>query len=60
MLGQPFTMKLEATDDGPVEQLKWSLGSGAPEGLAIDEKSGELKWHPAATFRPGEYEAEVK
>ncbi|MBL8817340.1 MAG: putative Ig domain-containing protein [Planctomyces sp.] len=60
VLGQPFLMKMEATDDGPVENLTWSLGPGMPEGLKIDSKTGQLSWTPAVSFKPGEYVTEVK
>ena len=40
--------------DAPLPQFRWKLGSPSPEGLTIDEKSGELKWTPGDTIPPGE------
>jgi hypothetical protein len=59
ILGREFTVKATATDDGPAEMLKFSVGSGTPEGLTIDAASGEIKWTPARTFTPGKYDVEV-
>ena len=47
-----------ADDDG--EELKFSFESEVPEGLAIDEGSGEITWTPASTLTPGEYAVTVK
>lgn len=60
VLGQPFSHPVTATDDGPANQLTFSLGSGAQTGLSIDPKSGELKWAPPMSFKPGIYDVEVK
>jgi hypothetical protein len=60
VIGREFTATATATDDGPVESLKYSLGSGAPEGLTIDAVSGVLKWSPERTFTPGKYDVEIK
>ena len=43
-----------AAGDAPLPQFRWKLGSQSPEGLTIDEKSGELKWTPGDTIPPGE------
>jgi hypothetical protein len=43
-----------AAGDAPLTQFRWKLGSQSPEGLTIDEKSGELKWTPGDTIPPGE------
>jgi hypothetical protein len=59
ILGREFTAKATATDDGPPEMLKFTLGSGTPEGLTVDPASGEIKWTPARTFTPGKYDVEV-
>jgi len=59
ILGREFTAKATATDDGPPEMLKFSLGSGTPEGLTIDPATGQIKWTPARTFTPGKYDVEV-
>ena len=60
VIGREFTAAATATDDGPKESLKFSLGGGAPEGLSIDAVTGQLKWTPARTFTPGKYDVEVK
>lgn len=59
ILGQEFALTPKATDDGGADQLKFSLAPGAPEGLAIDSKTGELKWTPTIAFMPGDYDATV-
>ncbi|MFN9216904.1 MAG: putative Ig domain-containing protein [Planctomyces sp.] len=59
VLGREFSLQATATDDGPAESLKYSLGGGAPEGLGIDAKSGLLKWMPARSFTPGKYDITV-
>ncbi len=43
-----------AAGDSPLPQFRWKLGSQSPEGLTIDEKSGELKWTAGDTIPPGE------
>ena len=60
VIGREFTTSATATDDGPSESLKYSLGSGTPEGLSVDAKTGQLKWTPARTFSPGKYDVEIK
>jgi hypothetical protein len=60
VIGREFTIAATATDDGPTESLKYSLGTGTPEGLTIDAVKGQLKWTPARTFTPGKYDVEVR
>ena len=60
VLGREFTITAAATDVDATDTLKFSLGSGSPEGLTIDEKTGQLKWTPPKTFTPGKYDVEVK
>ncbi len=60
IIGRDFVTTATATDDDPKSTLKYSLGSGAPEGLTIDPASGQLKWTPARTFTPGKYDVEVR
>ena len=60
VIGREFTAEVTATDDGPMDSLKYSLGAGAPEGLVIDAVTGQLKWTPSRTFTPGKYDVEVK
>ena len=59
IIGREFTTTATATDDGPVEALKYSLGTGSPEGLTVDAAGGQLKWTPPRTFVPGKYDVEV-
>lgn len=59
IIGREFLMKAAATDEDPMGSLKFSVGSGTPEGLTIDAATGQLKWTPARTFTPGDYEVEV-
>lgn len=59
IIGREFTATATATDDGPAESLKYSLGSGSPEGLTVDSASGHVKWTPPRTFVPGKYDVEV-
>ena len=60
VIGREFLLTASAKDDGTPESLKYSLGAGAPEGLAIDAATGRIKWTPAATFVPGKYDVEIK
>lgn len=59
VLGREFSAQASATDDGPADSLKYSLGGGAPEGLGIDARTGLLKWTPARSFTPGKYDVTV-
>jgi hypothetical protein len=60
IIGRDFVTTATAVDDNSGGSLKYSLGSGAPEGLTIDPASGQLKWTPPRTFTPGKYDVEVK
>lgn len=60
ILERPFTATATATDEGGTDGLKFSLGSGSPEGLKIDEKTGVIEWTPPRTFTPGKYDVEIK
>ncbi len=60
VLGREFTLDATAEDDGGEESLKFSLDGEVPEGLKIDESSGQLSWNPPKTFKPGEYQVTVK
>ena len=59
VIGREFTLGSSATDDGPASDLKFSLGTGSPEGMTIDASTGQLKWTPAASFTPGKYDVTV-
>lgn len=53
-IGQPITVKLTATDtDTPADQLKYKLNDPKPEGVTLNESTGEITWTPAATLPPG-------
>lgn len=53
-IGQPISVKLSATDaETPANQLKFKLNDPKPEGIVLDESSGELRWTPAASVAPG-------
>ena len=61
VLGREFILTVAAQDDGPKENLKYSLeGDDIPEGLAVDENDGILKWTAPRTFAPGDYPVNVK
>lgn len=60
IIGQEFRLQAAARDDGPADQLTFALGAGAPAGLTLDPKTGELKWTAPVSFQPGQYEVEVK
>ncbi len=61
VLGREFILTVAAQDDGPKENLKYSLeGDDIPEGLAVDENDGILKWTAPRTFTPGDYPVNVK
>ncbi len=60
VLGNEFTTTATASDEDSGDTLAFSLGGGAPEGLVVDSKTGQLKWTPPKTFAPGKYDVEVK
>lgn len=60
IIGQEFVFPVKATDDGPADKLTFSVGGGSPNGLSIDARTGEIRWTAPLTFRPGQYEVEVK
>ena len=58
---EALLLTVAAQDDGPKENLKYSLeGDDIPEGLAVDENDGILKWTAPRTFTPGDYPVNVK
>ncbi len=58
--GETLSLQLEAVDtDDPSDQLFFSLGSGAPEGLTIDSYTGLITWTPTEEQGPGVYSFEV-
>ena len=46
-------------EDIPADELRFSLGDGAPEGVSIDPVSGELSWTPTEEQGPGNYDISV-
>lgn len=60
VLGNEFKTTATASDEDTEDTLKFSLGSGSPEGLTVDAKTGQLKWTPPKTFTPGKYDVELK
>ncbi|MEQ9411384.1 MAG: putative Ig domain-containing protein [Fuerstiella sp.] len=60
VLGREFTLEASAQDDQGDDALRFSLDGTVPEGLAIDEATGRLKWTPPRTFVPGDYTVTVK
>ena len=61
VLGREFILTVAARDDGPEESLTYALeGDSIPEGMSVDKSSGELKWQPPMSFKPGEYSVQVK
>lgn len=60
VLGQSFELGLSAEDDGDLSALSFSLEGSVPEGLSLDGSTKQLKWIPAKSFTPGEYDVTVK
>lgn len=59
IIGREFSVQPTAQNDNATETLSYALGTGAPEGLQIDAKTGLLKWTPARSFTPGKYDVTV-
>ncbi len=61
LLGQEFKLTPNATDDGGLENLTWTLeAESLPEGLTIDSATGILTWVPPLTFTPRSHTVLVK
>jgi len=59
--GELFSLSLAAIDgDDPADTLSYSLGVGAPDGVAIDPHSGLLSFTPTETQGPGTYDVSVR
>ena len=58
-IGQLVTIQLLASDKETPTELTYSFADGAPEGAAIDPKSGLISWTPAGTAQPGNVEIPV-
>lgn len=58
--GRPFAVSVSANDpDGVGEAIKYKLSGETPEGVQIDEETGDLSWTPPLTLELGEYPVEV-
>ena len=53
-IGRGWRLSLNAQDPDQTGGLTFSLASGAPEGLNIDPRTGELRWALPETIEPGE------
>lgn len=54
--GTLLNFSVTASDsDLPVQQLRFSLGAGAPAGASIDPVTGEFRWTPTEEQGPGTY-----
>lgn len=59
--GSLFQVKVTASDpDLPANALKFSLVSGAPQGMTIDENSGSIKWSIPANQPAGDIAVQVQ
>ncbi len=59
VIGREFSVQASAQDDDAAGTLSYALGTGTPEGLQMDPKTGLLKWTPARSFTPGKYDVTV-
>ena len=58
--GRPFTLSVYANDpDGAGEEMTYELAGDVPEGVQIDETTGDLSWTPPLTLDLGEYPVEI-
>lgn len=55
VIGREYRAKISAQDDGPTEQLRFSVDGEVPKGLAVEAATGVVSWTPDRTFSPGEY-----
>lgn len=54
VLGQAMTFSVSGSDEETAaDALRYSLGSGAPEGAALNETTGEFTWTPSPEMNPG-------
>ncbi len=44
--GETFSVKASASDPDPFQQLSYSLVGEAPDGVTLNEQTGELRWTP--------------
>ncbi len=57
--GQVFVYQFEADDPGAREGLRWELLT-APQGMTIDEFSGQVSWLPDANLEEGQFQVAVR
>ncbi|MGI9036251.1 MAG: Ig-like domain-containing protein [Pyrinomonadaceae bacterium] len=56
-----FSLLVKGTDsDIPANHLTYSLDSGAPSGMTINSKTGEILWTPDESQGPGDYSVTVR
>ncbi len=60
VIGQQFQQTVQASDDGPTDQLTFAVSGNVPEGLQIDNATGLISWMPEISQRPGEYSFDIK
>ncbi len=59
--GSLLTFSVSATDaDLPVNNLSFSLDSGAPQGATIDPSTGQFSWTPPGGTSPGNHTVTVR
>jgi hypothetical protein len=59
--GESLEMQVELVDFDPKKGklISYSLGKSEIKALTIDDKTGEIKWEPAESDKPGEYSVEI-
>ncbi len=60
-VGDTLDVQVMATDeDVPAQKLHYSLASGHPDGVTIDQESGRVQWTPSADFNNRRLAIDVK
>ncbi|MEO2015380.1 MAG: SUMF1/EgtB/PvdO family nonheme iron enzyme, partial [Fuerstiella sp.] len=58
--GEKLSVRMSASDgDYPANDIRFALGIGAPEGVAIDVETGELSWDIVATAESGQHSVAI-
>lgn len=55
VIGREYRAQITAQDDGPADQLRYSVDGEVPAGLVVEAATGVLSWTPDRTLSPGEY-----